>query len=840
MKFIALLLISCNLHALILEDYLPQDVRYDTTIPTPRAVTGLEVGQRHYRHDQVVYYFNVLAASSSRAQLINYGTTTEGRPQILLLISSDKNMENPEALINNPNILRLYQGFSVHGNEASGTNASLLYAYYLLAGHSKKLDEILNQTLIIIDPSLNPDGYDHFVSYVNAMRGMIDTTDINDAAHNEPAPNGRTNHYWFDLNRDWLLLTQIESQNRIKQFHKWQPHVFTDHHETAPHHTFFFQPGIPSRTNPLIPKRNTELTTKLGQFHAQALAAKNVRFFTKESYDDFYPGKGSTYPDLQGAIGILFEQASAKGGTLQTKEGIRKLQTGIDNQFQTAHSTLYGSYQLKSQLLNYKKEFFENAQKQAKQEKFKGYLLDLANDHIKAQKLTTFFALHHIKASLLSSDQTQNNHLFKAKNSLFVPLAQKQYTLIKSLFSTQTNFQDNTFYDVSAWNLPYAWGIPYAKSPSTPKTEEIIWQKAKNSYAKDPIAYAFNWDDGNTAAALNYLLQQEILTKAASKSFSIKYNGKELTFKPGAIIIPAKGKNKDKIFQALSNVREFFHVSIYPLTSELNKKGIDLGSPSITTIKAIKVAMLFGDGINSYQAGSFWHLIDTQIGMPLSKIHKQQLKTINLNPYTHLILPTGNYKTLGEATQDKLSQWIKKGGTLIAFERSAKWVEKNLQTKKPTTPTPDKTTKTKQEAHQPKAAITPKKYGDFEKDLAKNSIGGAIITATADLTHPLAFGTQHNTQYLLVQGNTQLKTAQNPYVTPIYAKQNPLAAGYISSEQLKKISHSPMLIAQREGKGSIIKFGFNPTFRGYWLGTQKWLTNALFFSQLIKKTQLPK
>ena len=829
-KILLFLFISFNLQAIVLEDYLPTDVRYDTTIPTPRAVTGLEVGQRHYRHDQIVYYMSVLAASSSRAQLINYGVSNEGRSQILLLISSDKNMENVEQLAQREDILRLYQGFSIHGNEASGTNASILYAYYLIAGHSQKLDKLLNETLIIIDPSLNPDGYDHFVTHVNAMRGMIDTTDKNDAAHNEHSPNGRTNHYWFDLNRDWLLLTQVESQARIKQFHKWQPHVLGDHHEMAPSSSFFFQPGVPERTNPLIPKKNIELTNKIGQFHAKALQAKGVSFFTKESYDDFYPGKGSTYPDLQGSVGILFEQSGAKGGKIQTKEGIRKLEYGIDNQFQTALSTLKGSYQIKDELIAFKKEFFINALNQASKQNYQGYLLDLGDDLIKALKLTDFLSMHQIKVQMLSQDETIKKHLFKAKHSLYIPLKQKQYTLIQSLFSTQTKFTDNTFYDVSAWNLPYAWGIAYEKIKTTPQTQEITWQKPQNSYAKNPIAYAFNWHDGNAPAALNYLLQNDIKAKVASKPFSIKNNGTLHEFKKGSIIIPTKDKDKDKLFQSISNITEFFKVSVYALTIELNVHGIDLGSPSITTIKPIKVAMVFGEDINTYQAGSFWHLIDTSIGMPLSKITKKQLNKINLSGYSHLILPSGNYKSLSEKTIEKLKTWVKQGGTLISFQNSANWVEEKIQSKVENT--------SDEQEHAQKTNIETKPYSDFETDLAQNTIGGAIISAQADLSHPLAYGMSEKTHYLLIKNEHTLKAAKNAYVTPLTSTSKPLAAGYMSAIQIKKHADTPMLIAQRYGKGVLIKFGFNPTFRGFWLGTQKWLINALFFSQLIKKTSI--
>ena len=408
------------------------------------------------------------------------------------------------------NLLKVWNGFSVHGDEASGANASVLYAYHLAAGHSESINKILEDSVIIIDPTINPDGYDRFVNDVNSMRGIIDTIDENDASHQQAKPDGRTNHYWFDLNRDWLLLSQVESRARIKQFHKWQPHVLDDHHEMGSENTFFFQPGVPERTNPLIPEKNIELTNELGKFHAQTLMEKGASFYTKESFDDFYPGKGSTYPDLQGSVGILFEQASAIGGVLETKEGMRYLTEAIDNQFRTALSTLKGAYAIKAQLLQYKQDFFKDALSQSQKQGFKGYVFDFENDFLKAQKFVDFMEHHNIKVLSLENKLTINKKSFNTKTSLYIPLNQPQFTLIKSLLNTQKKFKDNTFYDVSSWNIAMAWGLSYEKVKANPATTEINWQDfngLKNKqYSKDTLAFAFNWDNGNAAAALNYLL----------------------------------------------------------------------------------------------------------------------------------------------------------------------------------------------------------------------------------------------------------------------------------------------------------------------------------------------
>lgn len=813
-----------NANAIVLEDYLPDDFRYQTAIPTPKAVTGVEVGERHYRHDQIVQYMSVLAASSPRAKLVEYGRTNEGRRLVLLFISSEENIKNLEQLPNDDSILKVWNGFSVHGNETSGANASVIYAYHLIAGYSDELNQLLNETLIIIDPVINPDGYDRFITDVNSMRGMIDNPDSNDASHHEQTPNGRTNHYWFDLNRDWLLLTQTESQHRIQQFQKWQPHVLDDHHEMGSDKTFFFQPGVPQRTNPLIPQKNIELTNKLAQFHSKTLDEKQALYYSREDYDDFYPGKGSTYPDLHGSIGILFEQASARGGNLQTSEGKRLLWQGIDNQFRTAVSTLQGAYALKSELINYKKQFYNNALKQADKENFKGYILSADNVY-NAEKLSNFLSSHNIQYSKLKVDVSADNKDFPAEKSIFIPVQQPQYTLIQALFSEQKKFTDNTFYDVSAWNLVMAWGLNSAKLKTTPETEDANWKKPHNSYRKNALAYAFNWDEGNSAGALNYLQQKKVTTKALAKEFTIKSNGHTVIFKPGAIIIPTNDIKEDELLTLLSNLAEFFKVSAFAITSGLNSNGVDLGSPSFTTLKSPKALLVIGEGVNSYQAGSIWHLFDAEIGLALTKVDTGRFAKIDLDEYSHLIMPSGNYKMLDEKSIEKMNQWVKQGGTLISLQKSSLWVEKNIQ-------------KFVKEAEKDDSEKVRKSYADFEKDNAENIIGGAIVAATADLSHPLGFGMHQQDQYVMLQGKAMLEPSKNPYVTTLKAPKNALAAGYLSEQMKNLVNDSSLLIAEKHGKGNLIKFAFNPNFRGFWKGTQKWLINSVYLSSLIQKTEI--
>ena len=332
--------------------YLPKDVSYNQNIPTPKSIIGHEVGEWHITHDKLVTYMKALAASSDRITLENRGKTFEDRPLLLLTITSPKNHQNLEkirqdhldATNNNTldiskNPIVVYQGFSIHGNEPSGSNAALAVAYYLAAAEGSEIDDLLNNTVILFDPSFNPDGLQRFAYWANTNRSKNINPDPNDREYNEIWPRGRTNHYQFDMNRDWLPVQLPESKARIASFHKWLPNILTDHHEMGSNASFFFQPGIPSRTNPLTPQMNQDLTKEIATYHAKSLDKIGSLYYSEESFDDFYYGKGSTFPDINGSIGILFEQASSRGHAQETKNGVLTFPFTIRNQFTAALST---------------------------------------------------------------------------------------------------------------------------------------------------------------------------------------------------------------------------------------------------------------------------------------------------------------------------------------------------------------------------------------------------------------------------------------------------------------------------------------------------------------------
>ena len=428
--------------------YLPDSISYDPSIPKPKEVVFHEVGEWHITHDRLVGYMQALArAVPQRIKLETMGYTYEGRPQVILIITSAKNHQNLEAIRQQHILLSdptrssnlntaampvvVYIGHSIHGNEPSGANASLLSAYYLAAGQGKQMDELLDNTVILLDPSFNPDGLQRFSTWANQHKSKNLVTDPNSREFNEVWPGGRFNHYWFDLNRDWLPAQHVESQNRLAWFHRWKPNILTDHHEQGSQATFFFQPGVPSRVNPITPDRNQELTGKMGRLHAAFLDRIGSLYFTRENYDDFYYGKGSTYPDVNGAIGILFEQASSRGHAQQTANGILRFPFTIRNQFVTTLSTLEAAKSMRKEFLDWQREFYQTAVKEAAAAPIRSYLFGDENDPAKTEIFVNMLRKHQIEIYPLEQDVQLAGKEFRKGSSYLVPTHQSQYRLIR-------------------------------------------------------------------------------------------------------------------------------------------------------------------------------------------------------------------------------------------------------------------------------------------------------------------------------------------------------------------------------------------------------------------------
>jgi hypothetical protein len=833
---ILLSLLSQSVFAAVVEKYLPNKHSYDQNIIKPKAVLGFGIGERHIRHDQLLNYMETLAQSSNKVLLTDIGRTNEMRKQVLLTISHPDNLARlPELLRNDSNgtnlgePLVIWLGYSVHGDEISGSNAALVVAYHLVASQEKSVEEVLKNTVIVLEPSINPDGMDRFVNWVNTYRGTTKNPDPNHIEHHQQWRTGRTNHFGFDLNRDWLLLSQKESQNRLAYFHQYQPHVLGDFHEMGADSSYFFQPGIASRTHPITPKRNTELTQLLATFHGAALDSDNRLYYSQESFDDFYYGKGSTYPDINGGVGILFEQASSRGFQQDSINGLLTFEYGIQNHVLTSLSTIKGAWENKEKFHTYRKNFYQDSKALIKKEKFSGYLLSEIKDTYRMDTFLNKLKAHQIEVLSLTEDFRLEGKTYKKENSYYLPLAQKQYRLIQALFNQGTNFQDNTFYDVSGWTMPLAMDIDFKKVGRTrglalSKTAWHPSEKTQQIINNNAYAYTFEWHEFLAPKLLNQLLSKGIKAKVATKTFSSIIDGKTKDFSTGTIVLPAG-------IQVLDNWREIVELAanknalkIFNIQTGLTIKGVDVGSGSIRPVDPVKVLLIGGKGTSQYEAAEILFYLDDTLNIPVTIVEKNRLSRIKLNAYTHIIMVDGSYSDIDKKMVDSMKIWLKQGGVIFGQKRAAKWLAKVEIL------LADFVSKESLNALFETEGLT---YQNKEKLSARKRIAGAIFESKLDNSHPLTYG-YTDTQLPLFRNSTLImKTIESPFITVAEYTPTPLMSGYTDRNLVNKIANNPALVAHNVGRGRVIATTDVLTFRGYWLGSAKVLANSLFFAKVF-------
>lgn len=840
-----ILLFAITTNAQELSYYLPNNIQYDPRIPKPEEVIYHHVGEWHITHDRLVNYMKAIDAASDRVSLETMGLSYESRPQVLLIITSPANHARLEEIrqqhikltdpaqsgsvdITNMPIV-VYIGHSIHGNEASGANASLLSAYYLAAAQGKEIDELLNNTIILFDPSFNPDGLQRFSTWANQHKSKNLVSDPASREFNEVWPGGRFNHYWFDLNRDWLPAVHRESQNRLEWFHRWKPNILTDHHEQGSSATFFFQPGVPSRVNPITPLKNQELTAKLGKFHAAYLDKIGSLYFTKESYDDFYYGKGSTYPDVNGAIGILFEQASSRGHLQETDNGLLTFPFTIRNQFTTTLSTLEGARQLRTEFLQWQKDFYTTAIKEAAASPVKGYVFGSQADKTKSAIFTEMLLRHQIQVYEPGKATAINGTQFTPGDAYYVPTDQPQFRLIQAIFTKTLEYKDSLFYDITAWTLPLAYGLSYAEVSATQAAtltggNRILQPRAITGTltGKSEYAYLFDWNEFYAPRALYELQQAGILTKVATTSFEVMVAGATRKFQPGSIMVPVglQSMDSEKLFTLLKGIASSNGIEILPVSTGASITGSDLGSRNFAVTQKPRIAMIVGTGANATDAGEVWHLLDQRFNMPATHLEQGIFNQTDLTKYNTLIMVGGRYATLDK---EKLKHWVEAGGTLILTEESINWAQQaGISTVgfKRTRPATDS------------ATVIP--YADLGQVRGAQQMSGAIFSADFDPTHPLAYGYPGKTVSLFKANNVFLEIPRNRNAAPFQYGKAPLQSGWLSQQNYAAMKNSAAVVVNAVGGGRVINIADNPNFRAFWLGGTKLMMNAIFFGRLIE------
>ncbi|WP_298918987.1 M14 family zinc carboxypeptidase [uncultured Algimonas sp.] len=842
------------------EAYRIDGVTYDPGVPTFGQQAGYEIGERPVRFGDMIAYLRNLADRSDRISVETIGYSHEKRPILTFTVTSPENQADIET-IRRTHLERLegraaadavpmvlWINFGVHGAETSSMDAAIPVLYHFAAGQGPQVERQLDDAVMIFTVVFNPDGHARRIDHVETFWSVGDNTDLNDAAHRMWV-EARTNHYWFDLNRQWLLLTQPESQAWIRQWHKWKPMVSADYHEMGSNSPYYFHPGEELRRNPLIPKRARELTQGIGKRHAAFLDSEARLYSTEEGFDNFYIGKGSTYPQINGSLGILFEAGAARGGAVQTERGLVETADNVRTQFRTALTTIQGSLDLRDEITAYQRDFFaENADQGGSG----GWVFTADGDPERAARFVRLLDMHDIEVNRLAEGLTVDDRTYRAGDSYYVSMAQTNNRMIRGIFERFTDFEENIFYDVSGWTLPLAYDLDYAPVGERLARRVRIGERANGAFRRAPApdrapyGYVFDWSHTYAPRALHRILSEDLMARAGMDEVSVPTTRGLVQLGRGSVFVPLARQeaSREDIHAIMEQIAKRDGVPVHAATSGLTPTtGRDLGAAnSFRVLEDPKVVLAYDSGFSRYDAGEVWWTLDYRHNMPVTLVHTDDLGSLDWGDYTHLILVGGD-PSLGDSLTDDIHDWIRAGGTLVAMRDSALWAQEDLLSDEEDEKEADEadSPRVKEEDADGDEADGEEKSERFDfaemrlRD-AEHVIGGAIFAADLDPTHPLGFG--FTDRDLPVHRNVEFtleRPEDNPFAVPVQYTESPLLTGYASDRRLEEIAGTPSVVTYRPGRGTVILMADNPVFRGTYPGTEKLLMNALFFSGLIDR-----
>ena len=819
------------------------EAQYDPSIPTPESMIGHVIGTKHTVPHEVEWYFRAVAEASDRIRLNVHAQSYEGRNLFHVVVTSPENHTRLDEILamqqrvaDDPGSVTddmlsdmpaiLYQGYSVHGNEASGTEAAVLYLYHLAAGTSDALMQQLDEAVIILDPMFNPDGRDRFGDWVNRNRGAVATSDGQDREHNEPWPGGRTNHYWFDLNRDWMVAQHPESQGRLSVFHTWRPHILTDHHEMGGNATFFFQPGIPTRNNPNTPAINTELTREIGTYHAAGLDEIGAAYYSEESYDDFFLGKGSAFPDVNGGIGILFEQGSSRALLTEVNDGQLHYAYTVRNQFMASLTTLRAGIGMRDKLLRYQRDFYADALEEARRARHSGWVISLERGRTRAQRFVQLMQRHRVEFHELVRDVTAGGVRISAGEGYVIPARQPQYRLIKAFTERTLTYEDSLFYDVSTWTLPLAFDVDFVET--TADIEDITGERVEAPVGldggrmiggTDGVAYLLPWNRLFAPRTVYRLQAAGVPMRLAHKPFSAIVDGEKVWFERGTVIvhleprtIPGQVVDHQVVHDIMQMAVMEDHLEVFMADTGLTPDGPDLGGGSTSTLRPTTIALSAGSGVSSYETGEIWHAISERFHMPVSLVEPSRFATADLSRYS-VIVVTGS---LNAQATEAVKNWARRGGTLVVMSGANSWAASN------------EIFDLSAQSVDMDSLTADLRYDQLRDAFGAQGIGGSIFSVELDTTHPLAYGLPDMLP-LFRQGSTIYEhTGSASERVGEYAS-DPILSGYISEEKLAQLRGQAAVLARGYGSGNVILFQDRLNFRAYWHGSQRLFFNALVF-----------
>lgn len=814
-------------------------------VPSPEQFLGYKIGAHFTPHFRIVdYYKAVAAAAPSTMKLQQYGVTNEGRPLIVAFVSSPSNLANLESIrtgnlavvnktgsvsANQPVIVWL--SYNVHGNEPSSSEAAMLTLYALVDPANAQTKQYLQNTVVALDPCINPDGRDRYVNWYNSIVGKTFDPSPMAREHNEPWPRGRTNHYNFDLNRDWAWQTQVESQQRLALYHQWMPQVHVDFHEQGYNQPYYFAPAA-EPFHEVITKWQRTFQTTIGRNHARYFDEKGWLYFTRERFDLLYPSYGDTYPIYNGAIGMTYEQGGigAGLGVLLESGDTLTLADRAQHHFTTAISTIEiaskNADRLKTEFANY----FAAANAGVGDKK--AYVLKPGSgDSVRLQSLLQLLDRNQIRyfygraaaSRGLNYDTNQEENYSVAESDIVIPSAQPKSNLIKVLFEPVTKLTDSATYDITAWSLPYAYGIlTYAsnlpvlvnKAPeAAPATQKV----GNAATAVDPYAYVIAWNGVPAVKLTGALLQKGIRLRFATIPFET--GGRQFN-RGSVIVLKTSNQYTANLWQTVRTLASEAGVKLAAVNSGFVDKGLDFGSSSVQPLKARKVALLTGEGVSGLAAGEVWHYFEQVINYPLTLVNAADAGRLNWSDYDVVIMPDGAYRFLTEKpSADAFKNWISNGGHVVAMEGAVAQLSRlewSIKAKK------------NDESEPKELSEYVHRYEARERDALTGSTPGSIFRVQLDNTHPLAFG-YPNYYYTLKQDAAIYDfIREDGWNVGVLRKDRPVA-GFVGSSLARRLQNGLLFGVQDIGRGSVTYLTDDVLFRSFWENGKLLFANAVFF-----------
>jgi len=818
------------------------------TIPTPDEFLGYPLGSTFTYHHRIIQYFETLAkAKPAQMKLQSYGQTNERRPLMVAFVSTPENISKLESIRQNNLSLTKADGgavviapstpaivwlsYNVHGNESSSSEAVMKTLYTLLDPNNATASQWLKNVVVVIDPCINPDGRDRYANWYNSNASLLPNVDPQARDHQEPWPGGRSNHYNFDLNRDWAWQTQVETQQRLKLYNQWMPQVHVDFHEQGVNEPYYFAPAAEPYHDVITPWQR-EFQNIIGRNHAKYFDANRWLFFTKERFDLFYPSYGDTYPIYNGSIGMTFEQGGGGRGGLAIVNAdgdTLTLKDRLTHHFTTGMSTIEMAALHSDKLIKAFQQFFADGTSNGSGE-FKTFIIRLnaakpeqhqqLKDYLQSQGISYNYAtaVKPVKVYnyLTGVEEIKNTQV----NDLMISTYQPKAKLIHVLFEPKSRISDSATYDITAWSIPYAWGLEtYASREKIAGGGFSEIKVAGNTVANSasPLGYVIPWNSFNSAKCLSQLIQKGIKVRFTSLPFQI--NGQ--TYERGSLMIlkTSNGIFADSLLSIVQQAAAKTGVlsPIAPVYTGFVDKGLDFGGSSVNMINKPRVALLTGEGVSSIAAGEIWHYFEQQLQYPITLINQTTAGNVNWDKYSVVIMPDGNYKFLNDKpAQEHLKNWIQQGGKLIAIESAVELMAKMEWGIK----------RKKEDENEEVGYNRLRQYEQRERDGLVNGMPGAVYKLSLDITHPLAFG--YSSQYFtLKMDNNMYEFLENGWNVGVMKKES-YVSGFVGSKTKKRLQDGMLLGTYPMGKGNIVYMADDPIFRSFWENGKLLLANAIF------------